>query len=142
MLLHVNLVTLVVISICLWIYQLGHSIKKKQVWKQKKTGGVKRDHPDWCLDGPHEISKEKYNELKEKLVNDPYWNKKTRQNTALFANRLVNEPNYTNHRGIKTNTVTSKKPTTAEIKMFHQKKRKIRDKEIQEFYDEVDDYEN
>ncbi|MGB4310913.1 MAG: hypothetical protein WBJ28_03775 [Bacilli bacterium] len=116
--------------------------KKEASAKAKKTGGVKRDHPDWCLKGPTEITKEEYNELKAKLVNDPYWNKKTRQNTALFADKLIDEPNYTNRRGIKTNTVTFKKPTTAEIKMFHQKKRKIRDKEIQEFYDEANDYES
>ncbi len=142
MLLPVNLVTVVVISIYHLIYLLEQQVKKKQALKQKRLGVVKRDHPDWCLKGPTEITKEEYNELKAKLVNDPYWNKKTRQNTALFADRLIDEPNYTNRRGIKTNTVTFKKPTTAEIKMFHQKKRKIRDKEIQEFYDEANDYES
>lgn len=108
MLLPVNLVTLVVISIY-HLIPIRATSKKEASAKAKKTGGVKRDHPDWCLKGPTEITKEEYNELKAKLVNDPYWNKKTRQNTALFADKLIDEPNYTNRRGIKTNTVTFKK---------------------------------
>ncbi|MGI6735011.1 MAG: hypothetical protein ACOX3C_02345 [Bacilli bacterium] len=116
--------------------------KKEASAKAKKTGGVKRDHPDWCLKGPREITKEEYLRLREKLIKDPYWNKRTRQNTALFADRLIDEPNYTNIRGIKTNTVTFKKPTTAEIKMFHEKKRKIRDKEIKQIYEEAEDYDS
>ena len=83
MLLPVNLVTLVVISIY-HLIPIRATSKKEASAKAKKTGVVKRDHPDWCLKGPTEITKEEYNELKAKLVNDPYWNKKTRQNTALL----------------------------------------------------------
>lgn len=113
--------------------------KKDASAKAKKMGGVKRDHPDWCLKGPTEITKEEYEALRVVLINDPYWNKKTRQNISLFKHRLVDEPNYTNIRGVKTNTVTFKKPTTAEIKMFHKKKRRILEKDIDDLFEELDD---
>lgn len=113
--------------------------KKEASAKAKKIGGVKRDHPDWCLKGPTEISREEYEELRIKLANDPYWNKKTRQNLDLFRDRLVNEPNYTNIRGFKTNTVTFKKPTPAEIKVFHKKRQKIREADLASFYLESDE---
>lgn len=70
------------------------------------------------------------------LAEDPYWDCKTRQNTALFANRLVNEPNYTNHRGVKTNTVTFKKPTPADIKSYRRRKSQIQLHDIDEYIDE------
>ena len=99
-----NLVTLVVISIYHWIYRFAPSIKKKRALKPK--AGVKA-WPSWLvLKGPREITKNTYGS--EKTNKDPYWNKRTRQNTALFADRLIDEPNYTNIRGIKTNTVTFK----------------------------------
>ncbi|MDY0214415.1 MAG: hypothetical protein RBS24_02690 [Bacilli bacterium] len=110
--------------------------KKEASEKAKKLGGVKRDHPDWCLKEPQEITREEYDALRIILTTDPYWNKKTRQNIALFKDRLVDEPNYTNIRGVKTNTVSFKKPTTAEIKMFHKKKRKIIEKEIDDLLNE------
>ncbi len=110
--------------------------KKEASGKARKLGGVKRDHPDWCLKEPEEITKEEYDLLRVQLVNDPYWNKKTRQNIALFKDRLVDEPNYTNIRGVKTNTVTFKKPTTAEIKMFHKRKRKIIEEDLDQLLDE------
>jgi hypothetical protein len=110
--------------------------KKEASEKAKKLGGVKRDHPDWCLKEPQEITQEEYDALRIILTSDPYWNKKTRQNIALFKDRLVDEPNYTNIRGVKTNTVSFKKPTTAEIKMFHKKKRKIIEKEIDDLLNE------
>lgn len=110
--------------------------KKEASEKAKKLGGVKRDHPDWCLKEPQEITREEYDALRIILTSDPYWNKKTRQNIALFKDRLVDEPNYTNIRGVKTNTVSFKKPTTAEIKMFHKKKRKIIEKEIDDLLNE------
>lgn len=110
--------------------------KKEASEKARKLGGVKREHPDWCLKEPEEITKEEYELLRVQLVNDPYWNKKTRQNVALFKDRLVNEPNYTNIRGVKTNTVTFKKPTTAEIKMFHKRKRKIIEEDLDHLLDE------
>ncbi|MFA5486091.1 MAG: hypothetical protein WCY90_02225 [Bacilli bacterium] len=110
--------------------------KKEASEKARKLGGVKRDHPDWCLKEPEEITKEEYDLLRVQLVNDPYWNKKTRQNIVLFKDRLVDEPNYTNIRGVKTNTVTFKKPTTAEIKMFHKRKRKIIEEDFDHLLDE------
>ena len=110
--------------------------KKEASEKARKLGGVKREHPDWCLKEPEEITKEEYDLLRVQLVNDPYWTKKTRQNVALFKDRLVNEPNYTNIRGVKTNTVTFKKPTTAEIKMFHKRKRKIIEEDLDHLLDE------
>lgn len=113
--------------------------KKEASAKAKKMGGVKRDHPDWCLKGPTEITRETYEMLREQLVKDPYWNKKTRQNVDLFRDRLVNEPNYTNIRGVKTNTVTFKKPTTAEIKIFHKRRQKIRERDLDEYFHESDD---
>ncbi len=110
--------------------------KKEASEKARRLGGVKRDHPDWCLKEPREITKEEYETLRIALTTDPYWNKKTRQNISLFRDRLVDEPNYTNIRGVKTNTVTFKKPTTAEIKMFHKKKRKIIEKDLDTIFDE------
>ncbi len=113
--------------------------KKDASAKAKRMGGVKRDHPDWCLKGPTEVSKEEFIACQTKLSADPYWNKKTRQNINLFKDRLVDEPNYTNHRGLKTNTVSFKKPTTAEIKMFHKRKQQIVLKDLEMYLDDEDE---
>ncbi len=70
----------------------------------RNKGGVKRDHPDWCLAKPVEIDKEAYLKAKEQYINDPYFNNKTRQNLEFFKDRLVKEPNYTYQDKLKTNT--------------------------------------
>lgn len=113
--------------------------KKEASAKARRMGGVKRDHPDWCLAGPTEISKDEFIELEAKLIQDPYWDKKTRQNTALFSDRLVNEPNYTNHRGIKTNTVSFKKPTSAEVRSYRRRRQEIRLEELDFEFEESED---
>lgn len=110
--------------------------KKEASAKARRIGDVKRNHIDWCLNEPKEITKEAFDKLQEQLVKDPYWNRKTRQNTALFADRLVCEPNYTNHRGVKTNTVTFSKPTSSEIKSYRWRRSKIKLSDIDEYIEE------
>lgn len=93
--------------------------------RAKRMGGIKKDHKDWCLKEPVEVSKEEYEIAQKIFYEDPYWQKHTRSNLGLFDGRLVDEPTYTRHRGIKTNTVTFKKPTPADVKEFRKKKNRI-----------------
>ena len=57
----------------------------------RKKGGVKHHHLDWCLSIPQEITHEQFVKELERYRADPYFNKKTRQNLALFQDRLVPE---------------------------------------------------
>lgn len=57
----------------------------------RKRGGVKRDHADWCLSIPVEITHEQFVLELERYRQDPYFNKKTRQRLELFKDRLVKE---------------------------------------------------
>jgi hypothetical protein len=70
----------------------------------KNHGGVKRDHKDWCLEPPIEVSQEEYKIEKTNLYDDPYWEGNTKARLAMFADRLQKEPNYHARKGIRTNT--------------------------------------
>lgn len=65
--------------------------------------GVKKDHPDWCLEKPKILTAEQYTQAIKTYFNHLYFRKRTRQNLDLFANDLVKEPNYTSRNGFKTN---------------------------------------
>lgn len=81
-------------------------------------GGVKRDHPDWCLGKPIEIDEATFIEEKHRYQNDPYFKNKTRQNLHLFEERLVKEKNYTYKNKVKTNTKTFVKEKNKEFKIL------------------------
>lgn len=106
----------------------------------RNIGGVKKDHKDWCLEEPREVDEATYNAAFAAFTNDPYWDKKTRANLKHFRDRLVDEPNYTRHRGIKTNTVTFKKPTSNQIKRYHRKRSKVRRKEYENIIRDNEEY--
>lgn len=63
----------------------------------KKKPGVKRNHKDWCLEIPVEITYDQYIKQSEINRSDPYSDKKTRQNLKLFRDRIVDEDNYSRH---------------------------------------------
>lgn len=89
----------------------------------KSFRGVKKDHKDWCLEEPLEISYERYQQEIEKLRNDIYFEKKTRSRLIQFKGRLVDEPNYSRINGIKTNRKQYKK--VRDIEVVHYKMRKL-----------------
>lgn len=91
----------------------------------KNIGGVKRDHKDWCLESPSEVSYEEYLVAKQRYLSDIYWNKRTRQNLNLFQHRLVDEPNYHRHNGIKTNKLEIITKKDESVNIFKQKKNKV-----------------
>ncbi|HZJ89186.1 MAG TPA: hypothetical protein VFD05_00690 [Bacilli bacterium] len=106
----------------------------------RNVGGVKKNHKDWCLEEPREVDEATFSAALEAFRNDPYWDKKTRSNKKLFRDRLVDEPNYTRHRGIKTNTVTFKKPTSRQIKSYHRKRSKVRREEYENIIRDNEEY--
>ncbi|MGD9909443.1 MAG: hypothetical protein AB7U79_02420 [Candidatus Izemoplasmatales bacterium] len=69
----------------------------------KKIGGVKKDHKDWCLEYPKQVEFNEYQKAYIDFRNDIYFEKKSRSRIELFTGRLVDEPNYSNINGIKTN---------------------------------------
>lgn len=107
----------------------------------KRIRGIKKDHKDWCLEEPREVDEATFLAAKEAYHNDPYWDKHTRSNIKLFQDRLVDEANYTRHRGIKTNTVTFKRPTSTAIKKYHKRRSRVSDKEVAKAlkHDDYDD---
>lgn len=64
---------------------------KHAVSNARNHPGVKRDHKDWCLEIPKEITKEEHNLIRTAVWLDPYWNKETRKNVKDFRTRLVQE---------------------------------------------------
>lgn len=106
----------------------------------RNVGGVKKHHKDWCLAEPREVDETEFNEAVTLFENDIYWDKQTRSNTKLFKDRLVEEPNYTRHRGIKTNTVTFKKPTSRQIKNYYRRRSKARNKEYENIIRDDESY--
>lgn len=100
------------------------AINKKQASEAaKKCGGIKRDHKDWCLESPIEISYDDYLIAQIEFNSDLYWKNITRKNLHLFEDRLVDEPNYHRNNGIKTNKIEYIKKQEKSIKTY--KKRKI-----------------
>jgi hypothetical protein len=57
----------------------------------RSHGGVKSDHPNWCLEKPVVITYEEFLQLEQETYSDPYWQGKTRSQIGLFADRLVDE---------------------------------------------------
>jgi len=57
----------------------------------RNHGGVKRDHQNWCLEIPVEISFQDYLILDREVYSDLYWEGETRNRLDLFDERLVNE---------------------------------------------------
>jgi hypothetical protein len=57
----------------------------------RSHGGVKSEHPNWCLEKPVEITYEEFVRLDNQTYSDAYWQGKTRSHIGLFADRLVDE---------------------------------------------------
>jgi hypothetical protein len=57
----------------------------------RNHGGVKRDHLNWCLEKPVEISYQEYIEIEAETYNDLYWDGQTRHRLDLFIDRLIDE---------------------------------------------------
>jgi len=57
----------------------------------RSHGGVKSEHPNWCLEKPVEITYEEFLKLDQQTYSDSYWQGKTRSHIGLFADRLVDE---------------------------------------------------
>jgi hypothetical protein len=57
----------------------------------RNHGGVKRDHQNWCLEIPTEISFQEYLQLERETYNDLYWEGETRNRLDLFNDRLIDE---------------------------------------------------
>lgn len=91
----------------------------------RQCGGVKRDHADWCLEKPVEINEIEFNELLVEFRNDQYWEGKTKKNIKDFKHRLIEEPNFSNHRGMKTNKKKFFNKVDIDIKLFKLKKMQV-----------------
>ncbi len=92
--------------------------------KARLRKGVKRNHKDWCLEIPKEVSKADYDCALQIYWSDPYWENKTRRNLSEFSDRLVDEPNYSSKNGLKTNTAKALKKSKDCEKWFIEKKMK------------------
>jgi len=92
--------------------------------RAKNHGGVKRDHKDWCLESPVEITFEEYEVEQSKTYSDEYWNNKTRTRLQLFEERLEDEPNYHQWKDIKSNRNEFIKLRDESVKIFKLKKMK------------------
>ena len=57
----------------------------------RNHGGVKRDHQNWCLEIPVEISFQEYLLLDRETYSDLYWEGETRNRLDLFNDRLIDE---------------------------------------------------
>jgi len=93
--------------------------------RARNIGGVKRDHKDWCLEGPYEVDYESFEIAREAYKNDIYFEKHSRSRLYLFKDRLVDEPNYTRINGIKTNAKSYYKFRDTSLIDFKRKKEKV-----------------
>ncbi|WP_264229685.1 hypothetical protein [Acholeplasma laidlawii] len=82
------------------------------------VGGVKKDHKDWCIEGPIEVSEDVFIRAIFDFKGDIYFEKKSRQRLELFEGRLVDEPNYYRLNGIKTNKKNYHKARNKDIVKF------------------------
>ena len=57
----------------------------------RNHGGVKRDHQNWCLEKPVEISFQESLELEKETYSDLYWEGETRNRLDMFNDRLIDE---------------------------------------------------
>lgn len=93
--------------------------------RAKNHGGVKRNHKDWCLESPVEITFEEYKVEQSKTYSDQYWNNKTRARLQLFEERLEDEPNYHQWNDIKSNRNEFIKLRDESTKIFKLKKMRV-----------------
>jgi len=103
---------------------VAQSIKEASE-KAKNKGGVKRDHKDWCLERPTEVTREVYRQAKYKFKNDIYFESHSRQRLEIFKVRLVKEKNYTRINGIKTNKKRYIQKRNKNIINFKRKKQEV-----------------
>jgi len=102
----------------------ANSIKEASL-RARNVGGVKRDHKDWCLDGPREVSYTEYQEALFAYKNDVYFEKHSRSRLYLFKDRLKPELHYTRSNGLKTNKITYKKIKEKDTIDFHRRKEEV-----------------
>lgn len=99
--------------------------KKEASLKAKSFRGVKKNHKDWFLEEPKEVTFEIYQKDRIIFKNDIYFQKKTRSRLSLFSDRLVDEKSYTRINDIKTNTKTYIKTKDIHLIEFKLKKLKV-----------------
>lgn len=99
------------------------------VIKANNHGGVKRDHKDWCLAIPREVSYDEFKKQEEITYSDPYWNANTRSNLAIFTDRLIDEPQY----------VEEALKTKPKIKKTRMRTPKAHDDYLNDYYDEIEE---
>lgn len=88
----------------------------------KNCRGIKRNHKDWCLEVPKEVTYENYIEAIYIFKNDIYFEKKTRSRIKLFNDRVLDEPNYIRKNGIKGNCHLNLKTRDKEVIKYKNKK--------------------
>lgn len=103
---------------------------KKASENAKKVGGVKRDHKDWCLEEPVEVDYNVFFKARNEFENDVYFEKRSRSRLYLFKDRLIDEPNYSNVNGLKTNRKIYSKKRDKTLLKFKCKKEKVKIKSI------------
>jgi hypothetical protein len=99
--------------------------KKEASLKAKSFRGIKKNHKDWCLEEPKEVTFEFYQKERIIFKNDIYFQKKTRSRLSLFSDRLVDEKSYIRINDIKTNTKTYIKTKDVHLIEFKLKKLKV-----------------
>ena len=95
---------------------------KEAIELARNIGGVKRDHKDWCLEVPVQITLEMYESQRILFKNDVYFQKHSRSRLWLFEDRLIDEPNYTRVNGIRTNRKIYLKSRDKESILYKQKR--------------------
>lgn len=95
------------------------------IHKAKNHGGVKRNHKDWCLSKPIEVTYADY--VKQELLtySDSYWNNKTKRHLDDFIDRLIDEPHYKRLQDYYSKSVNYKKVKDRESIIYKMKKMTI-----------------
>jgi len=96
--------------------------KKNASHKARQKRGIKKDHKDWCLEEPIEISFEEFQKVSSDFHSDIYFEKHSRQRLYLFKDRLKDEPHYLRMNDIKTNKKMYQKNRDVENIKFKIKK--------------------
>ena len=86
---------------------------------------MKRDHKDWCLDGPREVVHAEYQQALCTYKNDVYFEKHSRSRVYLFRDRVKPELHYTRLNGLKTNKIIYKKIKEKDTINFHRRKEEV-----------------
>ena len=105
--------------------------------KARNHGGVKRDHQNWCLEKPVEITLQDYIQLKKETYSDLYWDGKTRTRLDLFINRLVDEEDIYNGNQDYQKKKRIKEKKGSNIKQYLKRKIKVEER-IWEHIEEAD----